>query len=400
MAFNNKPKPAGYLTWNERAALNDEQARAYFVTVEGQSGDKLENSLKFLRNMYGYKGNQPAPVAAPATPANQPKEHVAMNHPAPVAAVAAPAMKAPAAAGDAGLAAMAAMLAPFMAPAIESHVQTAIALVAQAAKAPVLHVHVAGVEAPMVMDGLHHHQAAKVIKLARPLSKRGLGLMMVGPAGCGKTSMAATAAKAYGMELTVISCSAGMSEGDLLGKLLPIGEGGAFVFVEGLFLKAYREGHLILIDEMDAADANLLLVLNSAIANGFVTVHGLLANGGQARVERHPDTVIMAAANTWGAGADTQYVGRAALDAATLDRFHRMYVDYCTTIEEAMGPASIVARVHIIRAKARAAKLRQVVSTRMIIRMAVLVASGLTLDEATADELAPWSQDERAKVAA
>jgi MoxR-like ATPase len=247
---------------------------------------------------------------------------------------------------------------------------------------------------------LQHSQSAKVIKLARPLSKRGLGLMLVGPAGCGKTSMASTAAKAYGMKLTVISCSAGMSEGDLLGKLLPIGEGGSFVFVEGLFLKAYREGHLILIDEMDAADANLLLVLNSAIANGFVTVHGLLANGGEARVERHPDTVIMAAANTWGAGADTQYVGRAALDAATLDRFHRMHVDYCNTIEEAMAPASIVARVHIIRAKARAAKLRQVVSTRMIIRMAVLVDSGLTLDEAAAAELAPWSQDERAKVAA
>jgi len=39
------------------------------------------------------------------------------------------------------------------------------------------------------------------------------------------------------------------------------------------------------------------------------------------KVERHKDFYCIAAANTYGSGADREYIGRNQLDAASLDRF-------------------------------------------------------------------------------
>jgi MoxR-like ATPase len=251
---------------------------------------------------------------------------------------------------------------------------------------------------PRALSGIHHKQAGKIIKLA---GQRGLNVLMVGPAGCGKTVLAKSVSQAHERPLTVISCSAGMSEAQLLGRLLPMGAGGAFVYVESPFMKAYANGGVILLDEIDAADSNLLLVINAALANGGVEIEARAASGLDTRVERHAETIILAAANTWGTGADTQYVGRAALDAATLDRFYRVAVDYDTDLERAVCENSeIVEKVQRMRSLAQAAKLRRVLSTRMIVRVDMATRAGIPMREAFADELAAWSADERSKVGA
>jgi MoxR-like ATPase len=246
------------------------------------------------------------------------------------------------------------------------------------------------------VTGTFHAATPKILKLI----SQGLNVMLVGPAGCGKTMIGEKIAEAYNRVLTCISCSAGMSESQLLGRLLPIGEGGSFRYVESPFIKAYREGGVILLDEIDAADANLLLAINAALANGHIDVEARAANEIDTSVKRHPDTIIIAAANTWGSGADTQYVGRAALDASTLDRFYRVAIDYDVALEEQLAPADIVAKVHQIREGVRANKIRRVVSTRMITRIARAIAAGLSFAETLRDELASWTQDERAKVGA
>jgi hypothetical protein len=54
----------------------------------------------------------------------------------------------------------------------------------------------------------------------------------------------------------------------------------------------------------------------------------------------HPDFRFVSTANTWGHGADRQYVGRNPLDAATIDRFWQMDWDYDEQLERALGVAA------------------------------------------------------------
>ena len=77
-------------------------------------------------------------------------------------------------------------------------------------------------------------------------------------------------------------------------------------------------GGVFLFDEIDAADANVLLVVNSALANGRMSVP---SRHDQPVAKKHSEFVCIAAANTFGRGADRVYVGRNELDEATLDRF-------------------------------------------------------------------------------
>ena len=149
-------------------------------------------------------------------------------------------------------------------------------------------------------------------------------ILLVGPAGCGKTHSAKLVADSLGLNFGSISCSGGMSEAHLSGKSVPNISKGISVFQSTEFLQCYEEGGLFLLDELDAADGNVLLVLNSAIDQGYFPVAN---RSKQPRAERHPDFVLVATANTFGRGASRMYMGRNQLDEATLSRFHIGTID-------------------------------------------------------------------------
>jgi len=285
------------------------------------------------------------------------------------------------------------VLAQLIAPELVSMLETRLAA-AIATLAPQTRTIVVRDQLETELKGTTHEATAKVLQLAN----QGLNVMMVGPAGCGKTMLAQKVAEALGRTCTIISCSAGMSESALLGRLLPIGEGGKFAYVESPFMRAYREGGVILLDEMDAADPNLLLVINAALANGGLTVEARAASHEDTYVARHADTIVLAAANTYGTGADTQYVGRGALDASTLDRFYRVAIDYDRALESTLGSADNVKWVQTIRAEARSNKLRRVVSSRMIVALERAAAAGIDRTEARRDVLNGWTAEELRKV--
>src|SRR5262249_40226256 len=159
------------------------------------------------------------------------------------------------------------------------------------------------------------------------LARARRNVLLVGPAGSGKTHLAKQVAQALGLDFAHISCSAGMSEGQLLGRLVPTGEAGRFEYLRSEVVRCYEEGGVFLFDEIAAADSNTLLVINSALANGQMCVPNRPHNP---VAVKHPDFVCMAAANTFGTGADRQYVGRNQLDESTLDRFRigQIEMDY------------------------------------------------------------------------
>lgn len=200
------------------------------------------------------------------------------------------------------------------------------------------------------------------------LASERIPILLVGPAGCGKTFLAAKVAEALGMEFSDQSCSEGMSESVFNGRLLPIGKGGTFEHVATPFMHRYENGGVMLLDEIDAGDPNLFTYINKAIANTSYTVEQRHTNP---VVKKHVDFVLIAAANTYGNGADAMYVGRNQLDAATLDRFRvgLLSLDYCREVEESLAPQSVCEWAWQVRDKINRQKIRRIMSTRTIEHM-------------------------------
>lgn len=223
--------------------------------------------------------------------------------------------------------------------------------------------------------------------------------MWVGPAGCGKTYMAAKVAEALDLPFYDQSCSEGISESNFTGWLLPVGAGGKFEYVPAPFVIAYESGGVFLLDEMDAADPNLLVFLNKAIANDSFFVP---ARHKKPLVKKHPNFVVIAAANTYGAGADAQYVGRNALDASTLDRYRTglITMDYSPAVEEALVDQEILEWGRKIRKLIRERKLYRIMSTRVMLDLTKMkVEHEWDKEDWEEAYFADWSVEERRMVA-
>lgn len=134
--------------------------------------------------------------------------------------------------------------------------------------------------------------------------------MLVGPAGSGKTTACHRAAEALTKDFRMIACGPIPQEAALIGYMDAVGK-----YVRTPLRDAYEQGGVFLFDELDAAHPGTVVKLNALLANDVYT----FPDGECMR--RHADFIPVAAANTFGTGADRQYVGRNQLDAATLDRF-------------------------------------------------------------------------------
>lgn len=156
-----------------------------------------------------------------------------------------------------------------------------------------------------VLEGLKHKQLEQLITYA---SMR-LSPLLVGMAGTGKTHAGEQTAVALGLSFYSMSVGAQTSKSDIIGYMDASGK-----YVRTHFRDAYENGGVFLMDEIDAGNANVLIQINAALSNGLCAFP-------DAMVKRHEDFVFIASANTFGNGANRQYVGRNQLDAATLDRF-------------------------------------------------------------------------------
>lgn len=191
----------------------------------------------------------------------------------------------------------------------------------------------------------------------------GLNVLLVGPAGCGKTHMAEQVAKTLGIGFRFSGAVA--SEYKLLGF---IDAHGKTVTTE--YRRSYEEGGLFLWDEMDASAPGALLAFNAGLANGHQDFPDSV-------IKRHADFRAVASANTYGNGADRMYVGRNQLDAASLDRFYMIPMDYDEKLERTLyGDDEWTSYVHKARKAVATLKLRHVVSMRAIDQGQRMLAAG------------------------
>lgn len=216
-------------------------------------------------------------------------------------------------------------------------------------------------------------------------------ILLVGPAGSGKTTLAAQLSKCLKRDFGFLSLSGGTTEGQLLGRITPAGK-----FLPSKFVDVYENGGVFLLDEVDAADPNVLLVLNSALANGALSVPARIDNP---VAERHENFVLVCVANTWGTGADWQYVGRNQLDAAFLSRFAGavLEVTYDAQLERSLTAESWYNEFIRVRSAVAVSKLRRILGTREMLAGQRLLKAGYTSRETWAALTAGWSNDERFK---
>jgi len=155
------------------------------------------------------------------------------------------------------------------------------------------------------LEGLKHKQLEQLITY----SALRLSPLLVGMAGTGKTHAGEQVSKALSLPFYSMSVGAQTSKSDIIGYMDANGN-----YVGTHFRKAYEHGGVFLMDEIDAGNANVLIQVNAALSNGLCAFP-------DAMVKKHEDFIFIASANTYGNGANRQYVGRNQLDAATLDRF-------------------------------------------------------------------------------
>lgn len=218
------------------------------------------------------------------------------------------------------------------------------------------------------VTGLQHKQLKELIKIVA----QNLPVMMVGSAGSGKTKAAEQVAEALGFSFHCQSVGAQTSKSDLFGFVDASGK-----YQSSGFRKAYEKGGVFCMDEIDAGNPNVLVLLNSAIANGCCAFPDKM-------VKVHKDFRFIGTANTYGTGTNRMYVGRNQLDMATLDRFVVIEWAIDEDLEKQLAGNTKLAQawvrlVQTVRAKAQKQKLRAVISPRATMKGAALLA--LAIDE-------------------
>ncbi len=187
-------------------------------------------------------------------------------------------------------------------------------------------------------------------------------VFLTGPAGCGKNVLCKQIAKA--LDLPFYFTNAVTQEYKITGFTDAMG-----IFHETQFYKAFKDGGVFMLDEMDASIPEVLVILNSAIANRYFDFPAPIGF-----VEAHPNFRIIAAGNTFGLGADIEYVGRNQLDMASLDRFAMVRMSYDKNIEMnlSLNDTELVEFAETFRDACEKAGVKALLSYRAINRIAKL----------------------------
>ena len=106
--------------------------------------------------------------------------------------------------------------------------------------------------------------------------------------------------RALDLPFSFNSLSAGCTESHIIGRVLP-DEAGNWTYRPSPFVRAYRDGGVHLFDEIDAADPNLLVLINAALpvggAAGPQREFGALPRGIQAMRDQMQELFRVALAN-------------------------------------------------------------------------------------------------------
>jgi nitric oxide reductase NorQ protein len=228
---------------------------------------------------------------------------------------------------------------------------------------------------------------------------RGKNIMMVGPAGCGKTQAAKSLPLATGRPFFYFNLGATQDpRATLIGNTHF--KDGQTSFDESAFVKAIQtENAVILLDELSRAHPEAWNILMPVLDEGQRYL--------RLDEDVNSPTIHVAAGVSFIATANigTEYTSTRVLDRALMDRFEIIEVDILTLDrEEALlkyryGKQVSAELIHAVADIADATrkewrseegKLTTMISTRMTVRVCELLADGFTLAEAAEVSIIPF----------
>lgn len=209
-----------------------------------------------------------------------------------------------------------------------------------------------------------------------------LAPVLVGPTGSTKTFVTKQLATALGMKNYVVKklCRA-TAPHELIGYCTAQG-----TYIPGAFTEVMKNGGLIVLDELDAANENVILLAKDLRGRECWMPYGMQPI--------HPNCLVIATMNTWGQGATREYVGRVAQDAALFNEFCSLEWGYDQSLEEYIAHAEYIAYggddvkglqrfINIfwrLRVAADVAKVRVIFGTRNLKHCAALLTRGYTFE--------------------
>lgn len=241
-------------------------------------------------------------------------------------------------------------LSGYLATDIYNRVLAAIAPVLEQARPVVTEVNVTSSHGTHKVTGKTHKEFARTCKLV----EMGLPVYLYGPTGTGKTTLAKQVAEALG--LPFYKMGAAQTKYDYTGY----NDAGGNYIATGL-AQAVINGGVCLCDEVDGSQPDALLCINALRDGDAIELGGKM-------YQPHKDFRLIVTANTVGTGATEEYTGRAALDAAFLNGFIKIKVDYDPEVELAAagGDAEITEFINDFRAAAEKCGVNCPVSSRNI----------------------------------
>ena len=148
--------------------------------------------------------------------------------------------------------------------------------------------------------------------------EQGIFVLVIGPKGTGKTTLVREFAKRQSMKLASINFSLRTRESHLVGSK-SLSEGN-IQFNEGILIKSMKEGNMLYLDEINAAEADVLLRLDEALDDRRQVV--LKESGGEV-VTANKSWFVIATINP------LNHVGTKELPPQLLSRFPiRLRMDY------------------------------------------------------------------------
>jgi MoxR-like ATPase len=228
---------------------------------------------------------------------------------------------------------------------------------------------------------------------------RGKNIMMVGPAGCGKTQAAKDLPAATNRPFFYFNLGATQDpRSTLIGNTHF--KDGQTVFDESSFVKAIKtENAVILLDELSRAHPEAWNILMSVLDDGQRYL----------RLDEDVDspTISVATGVSFIATANigTEYTSTRVLDRALMDRFEIIEVDILSLSQEEVlltkrfGSNVDASLIHAVADIADATrkewrsedgKLSTMISTRMTVRICELLADGFSLTEASEVAILPF----------
>lgn len=231
-----------------------------------------------------------------------------------------------------------------------------------------LSINIGTIEKPKNI--LTHKCFDKVVKVLQSAKRINKNIMLVGPAGGGKSSLCSQIAEVLKLQFYPMSVGLQTTKSDLLGFINAKGD-----YITSPVREAYEKGGVLLLDEFDATHAGVVTILNSMLANDFCSFPDKIVN-------KHKDFICFVACNTYGKGGSIDYVGRNRLDGATLDRFICIDVDYDKLLENQLtNNKEWLNIIEKMRKNISEFGLKIIISPRASMQGADLLEAGFPIEE-------------------